>query len=761
MRKLLCFALPFAVGTGLCQYLLPESWQLPVAAGVLLLGLALAAVWKGGRTRCALAALGLAVGLGWFWCHAQLTLAPARALVGTEAEVTLELADYPQQQDYGVRCTVRILGNGVPGKAVYYGDSALLGLEPGTHIRTTVKYYDAAVVSDLESTYYTSQGIFIRAYDKEKSFTVSEGRSGTLPYLPQRLARRMMDTIGAVFSPDTAPLVTAVLTGEREALSEQVRSDLEETGLMHITAVSGLHCTFLIGAIGILLLRRQRLTALVGYPVLVFYVLMVGCTPSVVRSAVMMGFLLLGPVLKREGDAATSLGAAALVILGWNPFAVGSVSFQMSFAAVAGMLLLSPRVYAALGGKKEGRGPLASSLGRFLSATLGGSLGTMAFTAPLSAVYFSCVSLVSPIANLTVLWMAPLLFALAFAVTVLCTLCPALAPLAAAPELLARYLQAVAGFLARVPDHAVYFEHSVFTVWLLLVYLLLLICLISRERGRKYLVMGLVALVTLQAARAVPVLTVRYDDLTVIAVDVGQGAATLLRSGEDVVLVDCGSHYVSGGAGGVVADTMATYGWRRLDYVVLTHYHEDHAGGLEQLLSRVEVGELLLPQLVDTEEQGWLQEQVLELAGEHGVPVTYIEEPTLAVLGRAQLALYPPLTHGEVNEEGLTVLCSAGDYDVLITGDMGSSTEKLLLQTYDLPDIELLMVGHHGSRYSTSEALLDALRPEACVISVGQNSYGHPTEETIARICSRGMELYRTDLQGSVLIQVKEKGNEE
>lgn len=203
-----------------------------------------------------------------------------------------------------------------------------------------------------------------------------------------------------------------------------------------------------------------------------------------------------------------------------------------------------------------------------------------------------------------------------------------------------------------------------------------------------------------------------------------------------------------------MADAMAVYGWDRLDCVALTHYHEDHAGGLDELLSRVEVGLLYLPQLGDSEDQGALQAEVLALAARYGVPVRYVEAVETAELGAAALTLFPPLAAGDTNEEGLTALCTAGDFDALITGDMGESTEELLVERYDLPDIEVLLVGHHGSRYSTGKALLEAVTPEIGVISVGQNTYGHPASETMDRMARRGMTLYRTDLQGNILIRV-------
>jgi len=759
VRKLLLFALPFALGTGLCQYVLPEAWQTFGASAALLVGLALACLWKDRRRACAIATFGLAAGMLWFWCYGQLWLAPAEALVGTSEPVRMEVLDYAQKQDYGTRTTVRVLSRELRGRAIYYGDDEMLALEPGDRICVTVKYYSATRISGEESTYYTSQGIFSRLYG-EGEVAVEQGRAGSLRYMPQRLVARLRESVEQIFDGQVAAFVTALLTGERHGLDEQSLADLQAAGLMHITAVSGLHCSFLIGLIGLLVGRHQKLTALLGYPVLLGYMLMVGCTPSVVRSCVMVGFLLLAPLVGREGDSPTSLGAAAVVILLVNPFAVASVSFQMSFGAVAGMLVVTPRLYGGLGDRKEHRKGLLGMVRRFVVSSLCVSFGVMAFTVPISAVYFGYISLVSFLSNLLVLWVAPALFGCALLTVCAAILLPGAAALAPATELMAGYVLKTAALMADIPGGVLRFATAAMALWLLYLYAMVLVGWLCRVRWQTWGLVFVLAGVTLAAVRSLPAASVRGGEMTVVAVDVGQGAATLIHSNGHTALVDCGSHYVSGGPGARVAEVMDTYGWKKLDRVVLTHYHEDHAGGLAQLLAQVDVEELMIPQLLDSADQAWLQQEVEALARRYDVHTDYVEEETWVPLGEGGLRVYPPLTRGETNEEGLTVLAAAGDFEVLMTGDMNTGTEMLLMERYALPDIEVLMVGHHGSRYSTSPELLQEVRPEVAVISVGENVYGHPTEEVLDRLERAGTQLYRTDRNGDVTIRVNRTGKE-
>ena len=756
MRRLLLFALPFGAGTLLCQYLVPDAWRPWAAGAALLLGMAASLLPEKRRRRALrIACAGLTLGILWFSGYGALFLEPAEALAGSESTVTLELLDYPEESGRGVRCTVRVLEPALRGRAVYYGGGELLALEPGNRVTTEAKFYSAVHLGGGESAYYTAQGIFARLYGKGEP-EISAGNAGSLRCLPQRLARRLKTAAADLYSQRAGGLIISLLSGERSLMDAQSRSNLQESGLAHITAVSGLHCGFLVVLLSLLVLRRQRLTLLLGYPVLVGYVLLVGCTPSAVRACVMTGFALLAPLLGRENDPPTSLAGALLALLLFNPFAIASVSLQMSFAAVTGLLLPAPRIYAALNRRRPRLGRIGRPVWRFLIGTLSASMGVMALTAPLSAVYFGSLSLISPLSNLLTLWMAPALFASALVITAIAAAFPVLAPLAALPELLAQYLLWASDALASLPKHSIRFMGIAAPLWLALVYGMLAVCALSRDKGRKYLFAALLAAVCLAAARAFPALSLSNGALTAVAVDVGQGAATLLHAGDATALVDCGS--LTGGAVSVVADVMDFYGWERLDAAALTHYHKDHAGGLEDLLARVEVDRLLLPQLAESSEQAPLQGEVLALAEAYGVPVTYVEEPMELMLGGALLTAYPPLSYGDTNEEGLTVLCTAGEFDLLITGDMGADTERKLVETWPLPDIEVLMVGHHGSRYSTSQELLEALTPEVGVISVGAgNTFGHPTQEAMDRMGRAGMDLYRTDRQGNILIQVHKK----
>ena len=263
------------------------------------------------------------------------------------------------------------------------------------------------------------------------------------------------------------------------------------------------------------------------------------------------------------------------------------------------------------------------------------------------------------------------------------------------------------------------------------------------------------ALIALCAALLLNTLTLRGGDLRVTVLDVGQGASILLHSKGQSALVDCGGSS-PGGSGDAAADVVQALGTDRLDYLVLTHFHADHANGVERLMARLDVRTLIVP---DTQPDDPLRARILALAQEEGAQIRFLTDDTWVPLGETTLSLYAPLGDGGANEEGLSVLATCGEFDALMTGDMNAAVERRLIKYHDLPDIELLVAGHHGSAYSSSEELLLATRPEYAVISVGYNSYGHPAPETLERLGAAGCEIYRTDWMGAVSITANREGD--
>ena len=744
----------FSFAAGLFLTLLPwDGWQLYAAGALALASLLWALLGRGTPhlRRVLLVLLPLMVSLLYFSAYRALVRQPVQALCGGEHDFSAAVCDWPEATERGAKVTIRLHGL-LGAKAVYYGYDDLLSLRPGDALSGTAWWNDVAAIGDGDLRQFSSRGVYALLYDRD-TLTVQPAPDMPLGYAPQYAAKALRDKLAQLWDdPSVLGFLTAELTGDKSLLPESDYVAMQETGLAHIFAVSGLHCAFLVTLLSLLIPPTHRRTlCAVASAVLVFYMLLTGLSPSVARACVMQLFLLSAPLFRRGSDPLTSLAAALTVILLVNPYAVGSVSLQLSFAATLGMVLLSGRLYKSFTGWYRGRNRAVRAALSFLAANLAATLGALVFTAPLTAYYFNILSLVAPLAGLLAVPAAGYAFMSAFVSALLGLVWTPLGHLAGyVPLLLVKYILWVAHLLLAVPYHAVYFTNVYLRVWLLYVYAAFLGCAVTPDGKRKYALASALTVLTLAACLWLNSRWQQYGAFRAAVLDVGQGESVALCSGSEAALVDCGSSNSYVDAGSVAADALQSAGIRRLSAVIVTHYHADHTNGLTEVLTRLPVDILYLP---DIEDEYGVRDRLISLAAHQGADVVFVTEPTRIALGEAVLTVYPPLlTTGDLNEQGLTALATAGDFDLLITGDMAGQTEQLLAQTYLLPDGEVLVVSHHGSRYSSDESFLRAITPDNAVISVGDNRYGHPAEETLRRLQAVGATVWRTDQQGSIRI---------
>ena len=754
MRRLCAVAVPFSIAVFGLAYLPLSGWRLPAAAVCALLALAAGLMRAGdGRLRVRLAALGLGLGFLWCWGYDGVFLAPARLMDGQSAPVSAVAADFPRESAWGWSVEVRLrLGGGGETRALLYADGEVPALAPGDAVSGTVKF---AFLDREEESYWPAKGIHLALYADGEPEIAAASRT-PLRFWPACWGRALKESVNRLFPPGEAGLLTALITGDKSGLDGHFYSALKRVGLAHAVAVSGMHVSML--AMLVMTLTRQknrRRAALVCIPCVVAFMALTGFTPSVTRAGIMQVLLLLGPALGREGDPPTSLAFALLVILAQNPDSARDIGLQLSFAATAGIFLFTGRLnrwvfskWELKKGKSRPRRAWNASI-RFLVGCVTVCLGAISLTTPLSACYFGAVSLISPLSSLLCLCAVTAAFTIGLPAAVLGIFwLPAGEILAWAAGLPCRFLLMLVPRLARFPFASVRADGYV-AAWLAFAYVLLILYLARREERKRPLVPVCAGALTLAAALLLGALTYAGDGLTVSVLDVGQGESVLFSSGGRTALVDCGGSGLTD-PGDLAADYVQGMGKTRLDLLALTHFHADHAQGVPRLLERLDVGLILLP---DVEPDNPLRVEILAQAAEKGVEVRFVREDTAVELGNSVLTLYAPLGGGGGNEEGLSVLASRGEFDVLLTGDMNAAVERRLLKYGNLPDIEVLVAGHHGSAGSTSEELLLAVRPEYAVIPVGRNSYGHPADETLERLAAAGCGIYRTDLMGTVTIR--------
>ena len=532
-----------------------------------------------------------------------------------------------------------------------------------------------------------------------------------------------------------------VLFGDTSEMEEAVLDDFRSNGTAHILAVSGLHIGRLYGIYRSLRkkLRSKFLTA--GFAaLLITYGTMTGWPVSVLRAAALILLMLAGEEGCRRYDLLTSAAAAAALILLRNPCAILGASFQMSFLAILTIAFLTP------------------VLARIIPESAAAAVGVQTGLLPYQACVFGQIPLNGLVSNLPTLFLLSMTVPAGVIAYLLYLGTSALpggeAVLAVPAEWAGRVLTGLAGMLLRV-NHLLSAEGRFLAAvnappgWLTILFYAGLFYLTSefrfvhRAREDREVLRFLRQAFVVAAAVLVFTGASPFDRADIVFVDVGQGDCLHVkgRAGADLLFDGGGSTDYN--IGEKVLATYLLHNRRgRAEVVFATHLHTDHYLGLQQLDACGLVGETCL--------EG--------TAGDVFTPYPGI---TIRVL-------WPLAEHAHDEEKGAegdenlysrVYRIETKGISVLVTGDITAEGEAMLVEKYagtDLLDCDVLKVAHHGSKYSSSAAFLEAVSPEAAVIGVGaHNLYGHPAPETLKRLAAQSIPVYRTDLDGAIGIRRK------
>ena len=751
MRKLAVASVFFALAIFASHYLLPYV-TLPIlciiAAALSFIGL----LFKGNaRLRVFIAFLALSVGFLWSWAFTAIFVSPVSDFHNETIPVTAVVRTYPSPITRGHRVDVRIQRDGAPsiGARLYYSQN--IELQPGDIIeftgrfRRTDGYEDNDRVDSL-----TSRGNFLTASLVGNIVLVDT--ESAIFYFPQRIANAVAEMVNRLFSDEVALFMQALLTGRRDDLYADLSlsTSLSASGIVHVVSISGMHVAFLMGFLGAFL-KNKRLFPVIGLPVLLVFMAMTGFTPSVTRAGLMQALLIFAPLLRRERDSLTSLAAALLLLLILNPYSVASVGMHLSFSATLGIILFSGKLDSAFKDAfsytRLNEIKIIRFIMRFISASFSTTAGALVFTIPLTAIHFGYVSIIAPLTNLLTLWAVSFAFSFGLIVCILGFIFFPLASLVTLPLYLAvRYILAVARTLAAIPYSAVYASQAPIMFWLLYVYILFTLLPLMKAKARQYMLPVCTVVLTFCIVIFVPTIIMVTEDATVTILDVGQGQSVVITSGDYTAVIDCG-----GGrgfnAGAIAHEYLLSRGRTTIELLVVTHFHADHINGIHYLLTRTSVSALAIPDPTDS----FVAAEIIDLAERRGTEIIHVTDTLQVPFGDTDLILYPPLGDRGDNERGVAVLAYGG-ISALITGDMASPTERALLRYAHIPQVDLLVVGHHGSRFSTSEELLSSTTPTLGVISVGRNSYGHPSNDALLRLDEYYVTVMRTDQKGNITV---------
>lgn len=526
--------------------------------------------------------------------------------------------------------------------------------------------------------------------------------------------------------------IKGAIFGDKSDIDKETLEEFNTNSTGHILAVSGLHVGFLFTLLKIIS-RRRKTKVITGVIILILlmYGEMTGWSTSTVRAVLVLSLSMLSIYFRRPNDLLSLVSTAGIIILTNNPYQLFNSGFQMSFIALTGIAFLTK--------------PLSYFLGDYLAGLLSIQIAIL----PLIGFYYSGINILSCLINIPIVFLASILVpACILGVGILLAM-------GFVPDFYIAFLNLISNLVIKTNDilsFNKFFYYNVLGVNAgLLVGLYIILFFTSSEWMRiKMLRKDRASIRRVMSLILIPIVLVsigtrnNFINDDVVFVSVGQGDCTHIRADGHDVLIDGGGDRNYNVGEKILKPYLLKNGAKNIDVAVATHLHMDHYKGLEELSETFTIGKILIPsEGINYGNKIMLSKKV------------YVE------------SVWPLDRNAQVysseneNENNMVYIIYCGDKKILITGDMLEKDEIEMVNYYrgtDKLDCDVLKVGHHGSRSSTTEELINAVTPHVAVISVGKNNvYGHPHQETLDILNEHGIITYRTDINGAVGIEFRAK----
>lgn len=606
--------------------------------------------------------------------------------------------------------------------------------------------------------YYRSRGIFYSVFTKNNLIIISN------PSVVQRIinsafgiSEKIRDDIvlfwGEVIGQDKAGFLSAVMFGIKEGMNSDVKSAMRMSNLSHLVAVSGLHISMIIAPVISLIsmtgIDRNSKKA-IGIVALIFLGFLTGYTPSVSRAVLMNLLSILNSATNRKNSPINNLCFSSLILLYICPYYIGNQGFTLSFSATFGIIIFSKKIEDCL--IKIGVHQCCSSLLATFCAAQIGMFPTLIQMPGRQSTILVFISLVAAMPAQAICFLAFPLTVLAMIINVIAT------DLILAKTILLPlyFLSDILTFLSSIGQKAYYSATALRDISVFCIFGAILISAIfycKRRRALRIIVVGVILSIFLGLFMF---LSTQYQQpiATLIVADVGQGDCIILITKTRCIVIDGGDEKNGEYALLPILDYFGIY---RPDLTLLTHLHRDHFVGLLEAASQDRIQYVGTPYFESSEDN--ILQDIQPMKAIDLFEVKAYSEVRISDAVKIQI-LSPiiPVENGG-NEDSLVILLQALDFTALLMGDSGFATEQRIIHQYSqlferIGEIDLLKVGHHGSKLSTSDEFLEMINLKNAVISVGKNYFGHPSEDAINRLKNAGSEIFRTDFDGAVIVYV-------
>ena len=573
-------------------------------------------------------------------------------------------------------------------------------------------------------------------------------------YCQNAFYRHLPESSGAIMN--------ALLLGEKQDIDRSIIEKFQQVGVVHVLAISGLHVGYVvIFVFTILSMLRlsQKNRIIVLAAVLIIYIILVDFKPPVMRASLMVILYLWGQMLERKVSTGNLIGAAAFIILLFKPRELFNPGFQFSFAAVISIIYGYKRLNEFLPGKKwfKNHKILANIFWNPLLISLSAVIGTL----PLTLYYYGTIPVIAVVANLIVIPLIGGIVMLGFFLLLFDPISSNLADgIGTLIHFIYRFLTTITSHFSDIPFASLDLPNPDLLLTLLIaggLGLVVFLKLVDIIKVMPFYIAMLILYLIIKSIPDAPAIEVTF-------IDVGQGDAAFLRfPNRSTMVIDAGDASFNWDNGKLaVIPYLKQQGTLRINYLVGSHPHDDHIGGFQSIIERLQVDTVIMSPY-KYQSRKFLK--FLQTCKDQHIPIRLVQkgdqlypDSTCRVY-----ILHPDSGHidysngsgGECNNSSLVMKIQYGKNGVLFTGDLEVEAEPALFPYAGFMECEILKIAHHGSKTSTSQTFLDFIQPLVAVIPVAKkNKFKHPSPGTVARLKQQQIQTYFTSRDGAVIFKI-------
>lgn len=568
------------------------------------------------------------------------------------------------------------------------------------------------------------------------------------------IQKYIRDTINGTLTDEEGNLLLAILLGDKDKLSEDIQESFKTSNLSHMLAVSGAHVSYIILGLTYVLQNSiigKKNGKIVCIIFLLVFMAITNFTPSVTRACIMAVLTLFSGIIYRKSDVYTNISVAALITLIFNPYSLLDLGFQLSYGGTIGIIIFIKRIQ-----EKKSNSKVINYIKQMALVSIYANI----IIIPIMMYHFNTVSFTFIISNIMA---SPILGIIVITGFLFIIASITVKPLT---RLIAIFIKPILSILIKISQICSKLPFSnilVVTPYMFNVisyYAIILYCIKSKKNNKcKIIICLLIVLILINF-----IIYIFPQKLRIFFIDVGQGDSTLIITPDiKTVLVDGGGSDSFDVGEKVLLPYLLDRRILKVDYVLISHFDTDHCGGILTIMEKVKVKNIIISEQAEHSEN---YERFKKLMIHKKIRLIEVKKGDKIKIGRYSefKILFPTsrlLSENPLNNNSIVAQFNYNNFKMLFTGDIEKLAEQQILKT-EKAEIraDILKVAHHGSKTSSIPEFIKAVRPKIALIGVGKNNtFGHPNQQTIKNLENIKCRIYRTDLQGEIIIKIDQKGS--